>query len=69
VLLLNEQPESNCKILEIEGRPLGKGADHDPLRSEQLGPARICYGYFMARPYGPLGIRRVHRAMRRDALK
>ena len=50
VLLLDEQPGFNCKRLEIEGRPLGKGADHDPLRSEKLGLTRICYGYFMARP-------------------
>ncbi len=50
VLLLDEQPEFNRKRLEIESRPPGKGADHDQLRSEQLGPTLIRYGYFMARP-------------------
>jgi hypothetical protein len=31
VLFLDEQPELNCKRLEIEGRPLVKGAGHYQL--------------------------------------
>jgi hypothetical protein len=52
MLFLDEQPAFNCGRLEIEGRPLDKGAGHYQLRSVQLGPTGICYNYFVARPKG-----------------